>query len=81
MKKASNSRIARTADGMRRSYDFTGGVRGNYAKQYAAGTNVVVLAPDVAEAFPNARSVNAALRRVLAESPRRKASLSNREHG
>ena len=30
MKKSSSKRIARTADGMRRSYDFTGGVRGKY---------------------------------------------------
>ena len=46
-------------------YDFTGGVRGRYAKQYEAGTNAVVLAPDVAEAFPNAQAVNHALRLLV----------------
>ena len=46
-------------------YDFSKGVRGKYAKRYAAGTNVVVLAPDVAAAFPNADSVNEALRGLL----------------
>ena len=37
-------------------YDFTGGIRGKYAKRYASGTNVVVLEPNVAEAFPTARA-------------------------
>jgi hypothetical protein len=43
-------------------YDFTGGVRGKYAKRYAEGTNVVVIDPDVAEYFPDHESVNEALR-------------------
>jgi hypothetical protein len=43
-------------------YDFSQGVRGKYAKRYAEGTNVVVLAPDVAAVFPDADSVNDALR-------------------
>ncbi len=56
---------------MRTSYDFSGGVRGKYAKRFAAGTNVVLLEPDVAEAFPTAKDVNAALRKVIREkSPR-----------
>ena len=29
------------------------GIHGKYAEQYAAGTNIVCLAPDVAAAFPN----------------------------
>ena len=32
-------------------YDFSGAERGKYAKHYAEGTNVVVLAPDVAKAL------------------------------
>ena len=46
-------------------YDFTSGVRGKYAKRYAEGTNVVVLAPDVAAVFPDAQSVNDALRALV----------------
>jgi hypothetical protein len=42
-------------------YDFSRGVRGKYAKQYADGSNVVVLAPDIAEHFPDSESVNTAL--------------------
>jgi hypothetical protein len=40
-------------------------VRGKYAARYKAGTNLVLLDPDVAVAFPNAGAVNAALRLVL----------------
>ena len=46
-------------------YDFRGGVRGKYAGRYAAQTNVVVLDPDVARAFPTASEVNRALRKLL----------------
>jgi hypothetical protein len=46
-------------------YDFSQGVRGKYAKRYAAGSNVVVLAPDVAAVFPDADSVNEALRALM----------------
>ncbi len=42
-------------------YDFSKGVRGKYAARYA-GSNVVVLEPDVARTFPDSKSVNAALR-------------------
>ena len=46
-------------------YDFSGGVRGKYAERYARGTNVVLLDPDVAAAFPNERAVNDALREQM----------------
>jgi len=54
----------RTDDEMRDHYDFTGGVRGKYARRYAEGTNVVVLDPDVARLFPNREAVNETLRAV-----------------
>jgi hypothetical protein len=47
---------------MLEEYDFSGGVRGKYAKRYQEGTNVVVIDPDVAEYFPDHESVNEALR-------------------
>ena len=40
--------------------------RGRYAPERRAGKNLVVLAPDIAPAFPSDESVNAALRLVLA---------------
>ena len=46
-------------------YDFSRGVRGKYARRYADGTNVVVLAPDIAAVFPNTESVNEALRALV----------------
>lgn len=47
-------------------YDFSRGVRGKYAERYSAGSNIVVLSPDVAEAFPNSQAVNDALRALVA---------------
>ena len=54
---------------MREEYDFSGGVRGKYAARVAEGSNVIVLAPDVAEVFSDADAVNEALR-LLANSVR-----------
>jgi hypothetical protein len=48
----------------RPEYDFSGGVRGKYAARFAAGSNVVVLDPDVAAKFPTAAAVNDALRQL-----------------
>jgi hypothetical protein len=66
MKKRTEKRKRR--DDLRREYDLsklTGGVRGKYAARYRAGTNLVLLSPDVAEYFPDERSVNRALRRLI----------------
>ena len=56
---------------MLKEYDFSGGVRGKYAKRYAQGTNVVVIDPDVAEYFPDHDAVNEALRSLAAIIKRR----------
>ncbi len=50
---------------MKAEYDFSKGIRGKYAKRYAEGTNVVVLAADVAAVFPNSEAVNTALRALI----------------
>lgn len=52
-------------DEMRAEYDFSGGVRGKYYKQYMQGTNVVLLDSDVAEVFRDSESVNQALRVLM----------------
>jgi hypothetical protein len=55
-------------NGIRRGYDSSrlkGGVRGKYAARCRAGTNLVLLSPDVAEHFPDDRAVNAALRKLI----------------
>jgi hypothetical protein len=46
------------------------GVRGKYARQFREGSNVVLIDPDLARAFPNAKAVNDALRQFLAEHER-----------
>lgn len=50
---------------IRPHYDFSGGVRGKYAGRFAEGTNVIVLAPDLAAAFPDSEAVSRALRAYL----------------
>ena len=55
-------------DELRPEYDETvlkGGVRGKYAKRFAAGTNLVRIDPQVAAAFADEEAINEALRWVL----------------
>lgn len=53
---------------MRKEYrreDLGVGVRGKYFNEYKNGTNLVLLSPDVAAAFPDENSVNTALRGLI----------------
>ena len=55
-------------DELRPEYDaplLREGVRGKYVARYKEGTNLALLAPDVAEAFPNDEAVNDALRLLM----------------
>ncbi len=52
-------------DDLEPEYDFSGAVRGKYYQRYQQGTNVVLLDPDVAQAFKDSESVNRALRLLL----------------
>lgn len=56
-------------DELRPEYDLgqllKRGLRGKYAKRYQAGTNLVLLDPQVRKAFPSERAVNDALRLVI----------------
>jgi hypothetical protein len=56
-------------DELRPEYDLhrllKDGVRGKYAARYQTGTNLVLLEPDVAKAFPTEKEVNEALRLVM----------------
>lgn len=66
-------------DELRPEYDFTqlqGGVRGKYVEQYRTGTNLVLLAPDVAQAFPNDEAVNEALRLLIQVAQRQQPNIS-----
>ena len=45
--------------------DLGTGMRGKYHAAYQEGTNVVLLEPDVAKAFPDSKAVNKALREYL----------------
>lgn len=61
-KKASSTRRVSYRDTMKPEYDFSTGVRGATAKRYAEGANIVVIDPEVADVFPDGKSVNDALR-------------------
>ena len=50
---------------MLKEYNFSKGARGKYAKRYAAGSNVVVVPPDLARAFPTSEAVQETLRNVI----------------
>ncbi len=60
----------KVGDELRPEYDLSqlkGGVRGKYYKRAIAGTNLVLIEPDLAKAFPDTDSVNRALR-LLADT-------------
>jgi hypothetical protein len=52
-------------DDVREEYDFTHAIRGKYSHRFPQDVVMVTLAPDVAAAFPDAESVNEALRVLL----------------
>jgi len=56
------------ADELRPEYDLSrlkGRTRGKYVERYREGTNLALLEPDVAAAFPDAKAVNEALRLLM----------------
>jgi hypothetical protein len=50
---------------MKQEYDFSKGVRGKYFKRYQAGSNVVILDPEIAAVFKDSEAVNDALRSLI----------------
>jgi hypothetical protein len=82
MKKKPSRKTTRTTtrgrDIMRPEYDFSKGVRGKYAARLKPGSQIVVLDPDVAAAFGDAKAVNRALRTLLGVIPARRPRGSRR---
>ena len=65
---ATKKTLRKRPDELRPEYDLAAlgqGVRGKYYKRATAGTNLVLLDPDVAKAFPTSKSVNSALRKLV----------------
>ena len=78
MKKAHTNK---QADELRPEYDLSklkGGVRGKYYERARAGTNLVLIEPDLANVFPDTESVNRALR-LLADTAEAAAGPTRRE--
>jgi len=48
-----------------RREDLGQGVRGKYFESYQKGTNLVLISPDVAKAFPTEKAINKALRSLI----------------
>jgi len=76
----------RRSHDLRVEYDFralAGGVRGKYLRRASAGTNVVLLDPDVARTFRDSRTVNEALRLLanLARGSARTSRIAKAKHG
>src|SRR5215210_566617 len=70
-------------DDMRSEYDFAsmkGGVRGKYARRASEGTNIVLIEPEVTDAFPTEQAVNEALKGILntTRAVRRTGGLPNK---
>ena len=68
---------------MRKEYkreDLGKGIRGKYYKEYKEGSNLVLLSPDVASAFPDDASVNEALRGLM-KIARQATGLTKRSPG
>lgn len=57
--------VVATDDEMLPEYDFRGGVRGKFARDYGRNRNLRVLDPDLLSVFPDSDSVNEALRALL----------------
>ena len=73
MKMESNQELE---DQLLPEYDFSkmnSGVRGKYVERYRTETNIVLLDPDVAQAFPTSDAVNEALRLLMQIAQRQKA--------
>ena len=73
----------KVVDELRPEYDFAsmrGGVRGKYVDRVREGTNIVLIEPEVSEAFPTELAVNEALKGVLSttRAVRRTGGLPNK---
>jgi hypothetical protein len=80
MKKASAKRLD---DDLRPEYDLAklqGGVRGKYYRKAAAGSNLVLIEPDLAQVFRDGESVNRALR-LLLDTAEAAKEMTGRPHG
>jgi len=74
-------------DDLRPEYDLSqlkGGVHGKYYREAVAGTNLMLIDPEIAEVFPDSQAVNRALRLLLdtaeaaARPARRRDGVANK---
>ena len=73
----------RPGDSLRPEYDLSqlkGGVRGKYYRQAITGTNLVLIEPELADVFPDTKSVNRALQ-LLVDTAEAAAGTARRPPG
>jgi hypothetical protein len=75
------ARKTKNDDVMRSHYDFSGGERGKYAARYTEGTNVIVLAPDVAEVLRDSIALNEALHSLVRTSTKTAGAKARKKRG
>jgi hypothetical protein len=63
--KKKSSKGQNRSDALRREYDFSDGVRAKYVTRLRSRSNIVLLSPEVAKYFPDEKSVNTALRKLI----------------
>jgi hypothetical protein len=87
MKKAKDSELEDWGKANYKRADLGEPVRGKYAKRIRESTNVVVLDPQIAKAFPNDDAVNNALRGLIQSTrgaaklgTKRKNKVSDKKH-
>ncbi len=68
------SKVENDQDEIREQTAAASGVRGKYYERYMSGSNVVLLAPDVAEVFHESESINIALCETSPSMARRRRS-------
>ncbi len=64
---------------MKQEFDFSEGVRGKYYKRYKAGSNIVVLDPEIASVFDTSEAVNEALRTIIRATKHNKSPERTRK--
>ncbi|MEK7249408.1 MAG: hypothetical protein AAB209_03190 [Bacteroidota bacterium] len=71
-----NSKHSRKKRARIKEFDFAHSFPNKYAARYARGTNVVLLAPDVAKLFPNSEAVNNVLRAIASAFPKQRKRVA-----
>lgn len=77
-KTKATTKVDRDRDTLQREYDFSKATPGVTARQFAEGSNVVVIDPDLQQLFPTSQAVNDALRGLASIAARASSTRSKK---